>query len=695
MRGRFGGDGPRSVVRTFAWRSAIVFAIVAVGLHVLVSSAVTGHVRQAATFHAEFVAHSVLDPLLAERSQPDEPVHEAAGDPAFRAAIEAYAIDEHVVRILIWGMDGTVIASDDPSVLGASPPGYLDGVGVQDGALHADDGSLDAPATPGGRAVDDPVRSFIPLETGDDLVAEILQDPAMSIGAASSFSRLLDLTVVGGLALLWALLLPVARRASRRLDRQARTDDLTGLLNRGAVRSRLKDAVDHAGRAGAYVAVLFIDLDGFKAINEAGGHQAGDHVLRQVAARLRGQVRSVDAVGRFAGDEFVVIIDGVNDEVAAEQVAARTLETLREPIDGVGPHRLTASIGMSVGSTRSSADELLRDADAAMYEAKSDGGDHYRVFDDELRCLVARRQWIEREVLSAVDDDQLHLVFQPFVALQGERAGTVVAVEALLRWTHPEEGPIGPGEFIPIAETSGALHRLGPWIIDAACHQLATWQTELPAHAEPRIFVNLSPVELRNGLLDQLDDVLERTGADARGLGFEITETAILSEDDTSVVDTLAALRDRGCVIAVDDFGTGYSSLSRLRTMPIDLLKLDASFVGSLTSSRRELAISTAVAGLAQRLGVTVLAEGIETTDQLVAVRELGFDLAQGYHLARPAPPEEIVAYLSTAALPAGPPAPIGDRHLDPDGGVTPSWALRPRGEGRGSADAVGGLGVG
>ncbi len=648
LRARLGGRTPRSLVRAFAWRSAAVFIVVGLGLHVIVSTVVTDHFRGAAAFHAEFVGHAVLEPLLAEMSRFDE---EAA--PADKAELlRTYAIDDHVVQILIWDPDGTVLAADDASLVGASAPGYLAEVAFDErGHAHPLDGEGAPSAPPGGAVVDGALRSFVTLDLPQPRIAEILQDPAQSVEPARGLTRLIDLGVVVGLLLLWALLLPIARRAARDLDRRATTDELTELLNRSALSDQLREVARRNVGAGSCVAVLFIDLDGFKSINDAGGHVLGDEVLRQVSRRLRDEVRPNDAVARFAGDEFVVILDQLHGPEVAIQIAHRILAAVREPFDGAGPHRLTASVGLSVARADTvDVDELVRDADAAMYHVKTIGGDAVRVFDEDLRQLVQRQLWIDRELRGAADRGEMHLVFQPFVALSGDAAGTVVAAEALLRWTHPTAGPIGPGEFIPIAERNGVLHELGPWVFREACAALVELQGHLAEDHPFTLYVNLSPVQLRDDLVDRLDHCIEEHGIDPQRVGFEVTETAILHEGDTTAIGMLTALRDRGCTIAVDDFGTGYSSLGRLRTLPIDLIKLDASFVHSLAEDRRELAITTAVAGLAQRLGMSVLAEGIETSDQLFAVRELGFDLAQGYHLARPGPLEQLLALLPPQA---------------------------------------------
>ncbi len=637
---RFRARVPPPLVRAFAWRSAVVFVVVGIVLHFAVSTAVTEHFASASAFHAEFVAHAVLEPMLASDklgASRDEAARRYVSE-----TIQTFAIDDHVVRVIIWDEGNRIVAADDPDLVGVRVDGYLDGLDLpEDHAVHLDqrDGLL--PPPPGGSPVAGPVSSVVVLDvvldTDQVLFAEILQDPAPSIAAAARFTRLLDIGLVGGLGLLWALLLPIARRASRNLDRQARVDELTQLLNRTGLQRALDRIITRSNRERSGLAVMFIDLDGFKQINDAAGHATGDRILREVSARLQGHVRPDDVIARFAGDEFVVVLDRVTHPAAAEQIAHEVLEALRRPYAALGAwsRTISASIGVSFGlATESDLARLVHDADAAMYHVKANGGDGWRLFDDGLREAVARQRWIDRHTHGVSSRGELSLVYQPFVALSGDATGRVVAAEALLRWHHPEFGAVSPGEMIPIAERNGTIQEIGVWVLEEACRLVCELDTTLAAEQEFVLFVNVSPLQLRTDLPEQLDAVLRRTGADPRRLGLEITESAITG-DDGRVVTLMERLRERGVRVAIDDFGTGYSSLARLRSLPVDLLKLDASFVHDL-DDRREFVISAAVASLAQQLGMDVLAEGIETGDQLVGVRQLGFDLAQGYHLATP-----------------------------------------------------------
>ncbi|MEX0868311.1 MAG: EAL domain-containing protein [Nitriliruptoraceae bacterium] len=647
--------GPWGLVRSFAWRSALAFVLAGAGLTALVSSAVHDHFQRAAAFHAEFVAHAVVEPLLAEIAddRPIADVRDALGE-----RLSTYVIDEHVVRILLWDASGTVVAADDAALVGATDPGYLEIMAPAGGdAVHEPTAAGTDRQPPGGFVVDGPLRSFVWLDTEEELVAEILQDPAPTLAGASALTRLIGFGLAGGLVVLWGLSLPIARRASRDLDRRAHTDDLTGLLNRAALADHVDRVLGRAAVGGDGPAVLFVDLDGFKSINDLAGHAAGDEVIRQVADRLVACVRDDDVVARFAGDEFVVVLPTVHDLADAEHVANRMLEEINAPFDGLQVPRLTASIGVSAArGRRADIRQLVRDADAAMYDVKESGGRGVCVFDDELREIIARRQWIDREIRGAHERGELHLVVQPFVALQGDAVGSSVAAEALLRWTHPSEGPVGPAEFIDVAERNGVIRDIGAWVLAEGCALVADWQRRIPKERPFRLFLNLSPVQLTDELPRELDRLLASTGADPAHLGFEVTESALHGSDgDGPIAQVLEELRARGCAIAVDDFGTGYSSLSRLRTLPIDILKLDASFVRSVTTDRRELAITTAVASIGQRLGIAVVAEGVETAEQLVFVRTLGIDLVQGFHLVRPGLPDDILRYF-TARPAAGRP---------------------------------------
>lgn len=631
----------------FAVRSAVVFVVVGVVLHFLVERLVEEQFHAHAEFHAVFVTEAVLHPTLS-----DVPLTSAGARSEqieLAEELQKYVVDldETVYHVVVWGPDGTVVAAADVDHLDAAAPGYAP---LLDQASAAGAVSVDGPAPylTADPPVDSTLRTFVPFDRGDGppLVVEVHQDWSPTLAASRAFSRTLDAGLFGGIVLLWALSLPIARRAVRRLHERSRTDELTDLPNRTALEERLTHALARLDRSGGCVALLFVDLDGFKTVNDTMGHATGDAVLRQIAERLHACTRTADTVSRFAGDEFVVILEDT-DDVLAEQVARRILHEIGRPLDGMGDLGLTASIGMAAtGDAALDADVLLRQADAAMYHVKSGGGNGYRVFDDALREQVARRNQVEAQLRGAVTRGELHLNFQPFVPLQ-QGPDDLVAVEALLRWTHPELGRVGPDEFIPLAERNGTIEQLGAWVLHEVCVQLAAWQRDLPADRPFTVFVNLSAAQLNDRLLAMIDRCLERTGADPHRLGFEITETAVLAADDAAVVALLGRLRERGCQIALDDFGTGYSSLSRLRATPLDLLKLDGSFVNRRSADGREQAILTAVSQLAREMDIQVLAEGIETQEQLAAVTALGFDLAQGYLLARPSPPGSVCGWLA------------------------------------------------
>jgi diguanylate cyclase (GGDEF)-like protein len=449
-------------------------------------------------------------------------------------------------------------------------------------------------------------------------------------------------------------------RAEDDVRRRSLHDQLTGLPNRVLLQDRLLQALLRLNRRPGALAVLFADLDGFKEVNDTLGHAAGDRLLKEIARRLQGVVRTQDTLSRWAGDEFVVIVEDT-EESAVMAVVERMLGALREPVRAVNNIALSGSVGVAFAQTPDvEPDVLLRQADAAMYLAKASGRDRHAVFDESMRVQVERRHRIERDLRDVASRDELRMVYQPFIALGAGGAGSpvdvMVAVEALTRWDHPELGAISPGEFIPVAESTGSIINVGGWILRRACEDLAAWRATLPPTSPFTMFVNLSPVQLSEPrLLDLLDRCLEETGVDPHYLGFELTESAVL-EDDDHITRVLAALKERGCRIALDDFGTGYSSLAHLRRVPLDLLKVDASFVDRIGERGHDRAIVSAVVGLSRELGFVVLAEGIETAEQLESVRDIGCDLAQGFYFGRPASADTIAGYLSPApaAQPVG-----------------------------------------
>ena len=430
------------------------------------------------------------------------------------------------------------------------------------------------------------------------------------------------------------------RQTEERLAHQALHDELTGLPNRRLLLDRLARALKRTERHGMQVAVLFMDIDDFKLINDGLGHQVGDELLVALSARLTRVLRSGDTlVARFGGDEFVVLCEDILEEEDAVRVAERIAEALREPA-AIGDHELsvTASIGVAIGAAANAdATALVRDADAAMYRAKEQGRGRFELFDQAMHARVMRRLGAESELRRALDRDELRLHYQPIVAVDD---GALCGVEALVRWEHPQRGLIPPAEFIPLAEETGLIITLGRWVIAEACEQAARWRRERPGL---RMSVNLSTRQLADReLVDCVSASLRESGLPAGDLTLEITESVLMQEVE-SFVEVLGALKAAGVRLGLDDFGTGYSSLGYLRRFPLDVLKLDRLFVSELGADPAADSIIAAVIDMARALGMQVIAEGVETGAQLSILRRLGCHLAQGYHFSRPLPPAELV----------------------------------------------------
>lgn len=416
---------------------------------------------------------------------------------------------------------------------------------------------------------------------------------------------------------------------------QALHDPLTGLPNRTLLDDRISQALNRASRSGGAVAVAFLDLDQFKLINDTQGHAEGDALLRAVAKRLHAAVRGGDTVARFGGDEFVVVCEAVADAHQATELAERLHKALEAPVV-LGSERIfvSASLGVALGGPESTPEELLRDADAAMYHAKLGGRARTQLFDEEIRTRAAWRRDTENALRSALDVGQLTLLYQPIVSLE---AGWVVGAEALVRWSHPERGTISPNEFIPVAEESGLIVPLGEWALDEACRQLAQWRAELP-RVPLFMSVNMSARQLRAGLSGLVLETAGRHSVDPSRLVIEITEGSLMADTSTSL-DALNELRAIGAQIALDDFGVGYSSLGYLKRFPIDTIKVDRGFVAGLGTDVTDSAIVSAIAGIARGLRIPMVAEGVETAEQLQALRRLACQNAQGHKFAPPLTP--------------------------------------------------------
>ena len=435
-----------------------------------------------------------------------------------------------------------------------------------------------------------------------------------------------------------------ARQAVEDLRHNALHDGLTGLPNRALVLDRLELALGQSTRSGAQVAVLVCDLDRFKVVNDALGHAAGDEVLALVGERLRGIVRPGDTVGRFGGDEFVVVCPEVADAPSVVEIAERLASGLRDPMVVHGTTLVvTASVGIALGQGAVPAAGLLRDADAAMYRAKSRGRARYELFDDDMRAWAGHRLRVESELRRAVTEAELVLHYQPVLSAT---SAAVVGVEALVRWAHPTRGLVLPGDFLVIAAECGLLPDVGAWAFEEAARQTVAW-SDAATGPSRWTAVNLAAQQLGDPrLVERIDAILASTGVDPALMRIELTEDALV-EDTVQVASVLDALRDRQLRISVDDFGTGYSSLAYLKRLPLDMLKLDRCFVAGLgQEGGDDEVIARAVVGLAQALGLQVVGEGVETEAQLAALRAMGCDLVQGFLLARPMPAAELDAWL-------------------------------------------------
>lgn len=426
----------------------------------------------------------------------------------------------------------------------------------------------------------------------------------------------------------------------QQLAHQAFHDGLTQLANRALFQQNLERSLERRGTS--QVAVLFLDLDGFKLVNDGLGHEVGDQLLVLVADRLRNAVRSSDLVARFGGDEFVVLLEDATP-CSAEQAAQRLMSALQVPFKLSGREVYArASLGVALGGEDAqSADALLRNADVAMYMAKARGKNRFEFFEAAMRAASIERLEFEAEFVRALDSDELVLHYQPVISCA---AGALVGFEALVRWQHPRRGLLQPAQFIGLAEETGMIRRLDQWVMRQACRQLSEWQKISPAQAGLEIGINLSAKQFQDPLLAvAVSDALAATGVDPGSVSMELTESALV-DDVVATIDRMNELKALGVRLAIDDFGTGYSSLAYLLRFPVDTLKIDKAFVSSMTPDSREARLADAIAQLGHRLGLRVVAEGVETAWQLQFLKEGGCDLVQGYALSRPVTAEAATA---------------------------------------------------
>ena len=437
------------------------------------------------------------------------------------------------------------------------------------------------------------------------------------------------------------------KRAEERVQYLANYDVLTGLPNRFLMQDRLTQAIAHAHRNRLRVALMHIDLDRFKVVNETLGHYVGDALLKQAAERVRKATREADTVARVGGDEFTIVFPNVTSVQALSAAAEGMLDDLSRAFPGEGQELfVSASVGISLyPDDAGSVDELIKHADAAMSTAKHLGRNNFQFFTADMNQEVQERMLIEAGLRTAIQRDELSLLYQPKIDLATRR---IFGAEALLRWKHPKLGMISPSRFVPVAEEAGLVGQIGEWVLHTACRQIREWQD---AGYSLQVAVNVSARQFQEyDVAELVMDIMRNTGVLAQNLELELTESAVMNDAEASIV-TLERLAELGVQIAIDDFGTGYSSLSYLKRLPLDLLKIDQSFVRDISSDPNDAAIVRAIITLARSLGIKVIAEGVENEAQLAFLNAYGCQYAQGYLFGRPLTNLQFIKLVTTGEL--------------------------------------------
>lgn len=448
-----------------------------------------------------------------------------------------------------------------------------------------------------------------------------------------------------------------SQEAELELAHQALHDALTGLPNRVLFADRVGHALARSRRAGAGVAVIFIDLDDFKQVNDTFGHSAGDDLLRATAQRLRSLVRGSDTCARLGGDEFAIVLEQIPSEAMVRRVAERALGIFQTSFPvGHADVIIGASLGIAMADPSNDTSDLMRNADMAMYVAKTSGKRRIALYEPAMHTAMVRRLELEQDLRLMVDRGQLTLCYQPIIELETQQ---VTGVEALARWEHPKRGQISPMEFIPIAEQTGIIVDIGHWSLNAACRACTEWGDSQSQNHDLTVTVNVSGREIReDDYVEYVRLALERTGLPPRRLVLEVTENVLVA-NDSFILEQVRSLKRLGVRLAIDDFGTGYSSLSYLQQFPIDLIKIDKSFVSRLGNDAEESLLSRAVVSLGEALGIRTVAEGVETLGQFTRLQELGCSYGQGHFFSKALPEMEVPNFLAQhrvryAALRAG-----------------------------------------
>ncbi len=637
---------PRLVLR-FAVYTAVGLAIATVGILIFVRQHAIAQSEEAVTFHTNFVAQSILPDRL-RPTDFEQPVTESRRrqlDRMFRRQV----LIGGVLRVSLFAPNGRVTYSSDASLIGRPA---LDRAEV-DSALSGQDAHRVSSIDASGSATK-VLGVFIPVRIDNrtpDGAFELDQDYAPIAGAARKAFLPIAAVLEILLLVLYGLLFPLLRRVTQRLrnhvaeiEHQALHDSLTGLPNRDLFRNRISDSLAEKRSAEDGLIVMIFDLDHFKEINDTLGHQSGDQVLRLLAERLRAAMRDSDTVARLGGDEFGVLAPGTADSDTALQLAARVQRAMERPfVVGGLTLQIEASIGIAVSPEHGEdVETLIRHADVAMYLSKETH--HPELYDTEHDHYSPDRLALVGELRRAIDERELVVYYQPRIDLS---SGSARSVEALVRWNHPERGLLGPGDFLPLAQHTGIVRLITRYVLEAALRQCRSWRD---LGLDVSVGVNLFSRDLLDGgLPDEVGRLLAQCGVEPLRLELEITEDTILIDPArTSVI--LEQLGARGVALAIDDFGTGYSSLNYLKRLPVDVLKIDRSFVSRMEADENDAVIVRSTIELAHNLGLIVVAEGVETQETLVHLAELGCDNAQGFHLSPPVPADELTEWLLARA---------------------------------------------
>jgi diguanylate cyclase (GGDEF)-like protein len=647
-----------SLVQKFGLLSLGAFALLWLALAYTLRVQVRAQATDSAAQAAELVARLGIQPHL----RPDDlrdgltPARVAELD----RLLEGGRLAEQVVRLKIWSTDSRVVYSDDPQLIGRLYPPSEDLKEALEGEVAAEVSGLGDAENATERGRGPLLEVYVPLRFASSTSAagafEVYIPYAPVAEAISRDTTRLSLILVAGLALLWAALFRIVVAASRRLQRQAEEnrhqalhDTLTGLPNRTLFHDRVDQALLTARRDGLRLAVMIMDVDRFKEINETLGHQNGDRLLRLIALRLKGSLRASDTIARLGGDEFGLLLPKMEQPGAAAQVARKVIKALKDQPLVVGG--LTLDVGASIGISMypehaEDVDVLLQRADVAMYAAKESLAG-YETYREEHNRYSPSRLALAGELRRAIEDRTLILHYQPKAEIG---SGQIRGVEALVRWPHPTRGLLTAEAFVPLAENTGLIKGLTLLVLDTGLRQVRAWRR---SGLEISVAVNISAANLHDPRFPrEVKQLLRKWKVDPSWLELEITESSIM-KDSVRGLEVLAELSEMGVGLSIDDFGTGYSSLAYLKQLPVQEIKIDKSFVLGLAADPSAAMIVRSVIDLGRNLGLSVVAEGVETEAIWHQLGDLGADLAQGFYLARPAPSEEIVRVLEGSTVPA------------------------------------------